>query len=130
MKNELKIYGSLANNFLCDYIKVLNLKKLISLRVQKIITFIPLVNCFMLFIWLYNYSKIPSNLKLFFKAFFVAFVYALPFIILNILLSKLFTQSEIIEVLRTIIGVYFTPLFMGVGLIKCQEKYLSEYFNR
>lgn len=130
MKNELKIYGSLANNFLCDYIKVLNLKKLISLRVQKIITFIPLVNCFMLFIWLYNYSKIPSNLKLFFKAFFVAFVYALPFIILNILLSKLFTQSEIIEVLRTIIGVYFTPLFMDVGLIKCQEKYLSEYFNR
>ena len=106
------------------------MKKLISLRVQKIILFIPFVNLFIWFIWLINYSRIPSNLKLFFKAFFVAFAYALPFVILNILLSRLFTQSEIIEALRTIIGVYFTPLFMGVGLIKCQEKYFSQYFNR
>lgn len=130
MKNELKIYGSLANNFLCDYIKVLNLKKLISLRVQKIILFIPYVNLFIWFIWLINFNRIPRDFKKLFTTFFIAFAFGIPCIIINILLSRLFVQTEIIEVLRTIIGVYFTPLFMGVGLIKCQEKYLSEYFNR
>ncbi len=92
--------------------------------------FIPFVNLFIWFIWLFNYSRIPSNLKLFFKAIFVAFAYALPFIILNILLSRLFTQSEVLLVMENIIGLYFIPFQIGLGVIKCQEKYLSQYFNR
>lgn len=106
------------------------MKKLISLRAQRIILFIPFVNCFIWFIWLLNYSRIPSNLKLFFKAFFVAIAYALPFIILNILLSRLFTQSEAILMIENIIGLYITPIQIGLGLIKYQEKVLKEYFNR
>lgn len=130
MKNELRIYGSLANNFLCDYIRVINLKKLISLRVQKIILFIPYVNLFIWFIWLIKFNRTPRDFKKLFTTFFIAFAFGIPCIIINILLSRLFVQTEIIKVLRTIIGVYFTPLFMGVGLIKCKEKYLSKYFNR
>lgn len=129
MKNELRIYGSLTNNFLCDYIKVINLKKLISLHVQKIILFIPYVNLFIWFIWLINFNRTPRDFKKLFTTFFIAFAFGIPCMIINILLSRLFVQTEIIEVLRTIIGVYFTPLFIGVGLIKCQEKALKEYFN-
>lgn len=105
------------------------MKKLISLRIQRIIMLIPFVNFFILFIWLFNYSRIPSNFKLFFKGFFVAIAYAIPFIALNILLSRLFTQLEILLVIENIIGLYITPFQIGFGLIKCQEKYLDQYFN-
>lgn len=106
-----------------------NLKKLISLKIQKTIKFIPFVNYFILFIWLFNYSRIPSNLKLLFRALFTAFAYVFPFIVLNMLLSRLFTQTETLLVIQSIIGLYIFPFQVDLGLIKCQEKYLSEYFN-
>ena len=39
------------------------MKGFISIKFQRIIVFIPLINCCILFLWLYNYSKIEKTTK-------------------------------------------------------------------
>lgn len=106
-----------------------NLKRLISLRTQYIIMCIPFVNCLILFIWLYNYSRTTKEPKVFAKSLLVIFATALPVVILQILLSKAFSQSVLALNILNFIMIYIIPFLIGFSLIKYQKRTLGDYFS-
>lgn len=105
------------------------MKKLISLKTQKAMLFLPLVNCFIFFAWFININRVSKDLKKIIADFFISFAFTVPCIILNILLARFFAQMDLIVALRTVIWGYLTPLSMGVGLILCQKKHFGDYFK-
>lgn len=101
--------------------------KLISLRIQKVIMFIPFVNCFSLFIWLYNYSRTSKKLNVLLKSLLAIWAISIPFLILSILLSKIFPQSVIAHTIESFVMLYIVPCVVGFVLIKYQKKTLCDY---
>ena len=99
------------------------MKGFISIRLQKILLFIPFVNCSILFIWLYNYSKMERTKISFIRSFITGICYALPFIVASIILSKLFGHIVLIKYVLNLIMLYLVPFFLGLGLIHSQSKY-------
>ena len=98
------------------------MKKLVPLRIQKIIMFIPIFNAFILFIWLYNYSKTPNKPKIFIKSLLETFAIVIPIgAILSILLN-IFSGYKMVTVVLNFIQIYSMPLVVGYVLIKYQEK--------
>ena len=100
----------------------LMMKKLISLRTQKIIMFIPVINIFVLFIWLYNYSKFPSNSKIFIKSLLYVFAVFIPMGIIHSILFNILSEYKIATTILNFIVIYYIPLAVGYVLIKYQEK--------
>ena len=99
------------------------MKGFISIRFQKIIMFIPFLNCCILFLWLYNYSKTEKNHKTFFKSFITAISYALPFVIVGVVLSKLMGDVVLKHNLLNLIMFYLVRVALGFGLIRSQGKW-------
>lgn len=83
---------------------------------------IPLVNCFGWFIWLYNCFQMPQRAALLFKSIFVAFACSLPGVFVSILISKLFA-GFLAHAVQTFIMLYLVPVFICFGLIRFQKKY-------
>ena len=98
------------------------MKKLISLRTQKIIMFIPVINTFVLFIWLYNYSKFPSNSKILIKSLLYVFAVFIPMGIIHSILFNILSEYKIASTILNFIVNYSIPLAVGYVLIKYQEK--------
>lgn len=101
-----------------------NVKAMVSIKIQKIIMFIPILNFSLFFIWLYNYSRMRPNIMLFLKSLFVAFGCSLPIVIICILIDQL--HNEILLYLTKFIMLYIIPLSIGLGLVRYQQKILEE----
>ena len=98
------------------------MKKLIPLRVQKVIMFIPFINIFIIAFWLYNYMKTTNNIKLFFKSLLKIWGVAIAYLIVSSALSEIFSQTKFLDYIRNFIMLYLLPFTLGYVLIKYQEK--------
>ena len=94
------------------------MRKLISIKMQYIFTFIPLLNTLVIFMYLFNIHKSPDSIKLFSKSIFPFFVSAIiPTLIFTILEKKFINLSLI-----SLIEIYLIPLFISLSLINFQKK--------
>ena len=100
-------------------------KSLISIRVQSILMCVPLLNCLVLFAWLYNYGHSVTNRTVFAKSLLVIFFSTIPLVILQILLSKIFANQAIILSVINSLMTYFIPFSMSFNLIRYQKKVLD-----
>ena len=100
----------------------LMMKKLIPLRVQKVIMFIPFINIFIIAFWLYNYMKTTNNIKLFFKSLLKIWGVAIAYLIVSSALLEIFSQTKFLDYIRNFIMLYLLPFTLGYVLIKYQEK--------
>lgn len=92
------------------------MKKLIDIRLQKKLLFVPILNNFLLFVWGYNYKQTERVTKNIFFAVGRAFLYALPMALINMNFGKYnFYLSILLQ--------YLTSFLAGLGLIHHQEKY-------
>ena len=98
------------------------MKKVIPIKIQKIISFIPLLNLFILFIWVYNSMVLKVKQKVFFKSLFVTcstmIVFAIPFIIMSYVIG----EDSSIYTIAFYFSEYLIPLAIGWELIIFQEK--------
>lgn len=98
------------------------MNRTISLRVQRIISFIPFVNASVLFMWLYNYRSAVNDSKVFAKSLLVIFATTLPLALLQMMFQQLLeSQGNMINLL----AVYLIPLSMASGLIHFQKNILK-----
>lgn len=98
--------------------KGVNPMKKISLRTQKIVMFIPYINCINLFIWVNNFFCMKYSNRIAAKSILIILTSILPLLFLEITVSRLFPE---LEKIITLLGSYFLPLLMGLGLIKFQQ---------
>lgn len=97
------------------------MKNQIKLRVQRVLVIIPFINISIIAIWLYNYSTIPRDSRLFLRSFGVMFGYMFIIGIPQMILSLLFKDMWFIDIISKVC-IYLIPFFMGYGLIRFQSK--------
>ena len=100
------------------------MNKIISLKAQKIIVVIPFLNCLILFVWIYNYARMPADFKIFARSWLVIFASAIPLVIVQIILSKIQIQPETLSEVINLLFIYLVPFAVGIGLICYQKKVL------
>ena len=98
------------------------MKKLLTIKYQKIISFIPIINYSIIFIWLYNYSHTSKNIKVLFKSLLITFMFIICLAVIYIILEKFFAGVSIFIKFMDISLQYVLPLVVGMILIKCEEK--------
>lgn len=98
------------------------MKRLLTIRSQKIILFIPIINYVIIFIWLYNYSQTTKNIKVFIKSLLMTFTLVFCLAVIYMILEKLFADVYIIDRCLDVSLQYLFPLVVGGVLIRCQEK--------
>lgn len=101
------------------------MRRIVSLKTQSIMSYIPFVNCLVLFIWLHNYRVAITDFKIFAKGLGLLFVIAIPLVFAEMLLLSIFgaypTACDIIG----IIAIYCIPLCLSRGIIRFQSKVLK-----
>ena len=95
----------------------------ISTKAQRKIMFIPIINIFNLFICLLNCCCKRIPMITFLKVYLSLFGYTLPPALVYGILLHIFPTFE--QVL-TPLAIYLIPLIMSFGLIKFQEKYITD----
>ena len=95
---------------------------MVSTKFQKRILFIPIINCFIIFIWIFNCFKSKNSGKIFLKALLLAFIYLTTVIIIDIILTKGFYNSLTFVTIKNYVMLYIMPLSFGFGLISFQIK--------
>ena len=99
------------------------MKKIISIKVQKIIMFVPIINApFLMFAWLYNYIRTQTEYRVFAKSLIVIFVAAIPLGIMNMIVCRALIQFETIQNIVNGIMQYLIGVSLGFSLIKYQKK--------
>ena len=98
--------------------------KPVSVKFQRIIMFIPVINCLNFFIWIYNtaffYKKSP-----FLREFWIFISSVIPFSILDQLISKLLSNPTVNLILGYVF-IYATLLLWGYRLANLQEEMESK----
>lgn len=94
------------------------MKKIIPIKVQTVFMFIPILNSFALFMWLYNYSRAVTSIKVLLKSVLVMFASLLPIIIIASVLQSSFTMPPIFIHLMT----YVASFSVAFGLVQFQKK--------
>lgn len=84
--------------------------------------FIPIVNYFILFVWVYNYKQTQTEYKIFAKSLILIFIATIPLEIINIILCKLIIQFKLLYYILNICIQYLVGLSLGFWLIKYQKK--------
>ena len=101
-------------------------KKIVSIKTQKILLFIPIVNFSMIPILLFNYlrrqNKIADLLK---TAFFECVVTFIIAFIYQFILSAMSSNTPLLTVFSKLFTLYFVPVIWGFISIKCQNKYFD-----
>ena len=92
--------------------------RFISIKIQKIILYIPLINLVLLLIFINNRKYFSINNKHIFKIIIINFI---SFIILGILITC-FEQIVLIHKILKFICLYIFPFIMGNYYIKKQEE--------
>lgn len=106
------------------------MKKLVSLRIQKILMLIPFVNCVVPYIFLFNCIRTPNGQKVVLRSLLILFGLLIPIAVAQMLLYKAISQYELVLTIINPIIIYIILFIIAFTLIKCQEKYFSQYFNR
>ena len=98
-----------------------------SIKVQKIIKYIPYINLFLLFVWLFEYSRRSNEGNMgFVKKFMLGAVMAIVINIPRILLSFII-DSVIINAILLHLSIYASSLVICSIAIKDQEGYKREH---
>ena len=103
------------------------MKKIISLRLQNILLYIPFANMFILYAWIFNYSRTEKDSKVLAKSLILIFCTCIPFVIIQIVLSKILPEASSILTIINIIFIYLIPFFVGRTLIRYQKKVLKDW---
>ncbi|MBP5617573.1 MAG: hypothetical protein J6X61_00300 [Clostridia bacterium] len=93
--------------------------KRVSLKTQKILVFIPLVNGLILFIWLFNFSRTYTKWSVFGKSLLLLLVFGLA-VGLTGYLSATFLPQAVNDVLWRL-NAYLIPFALGWLLIAYQS---------
>ena len=103
-------------DFLIEGCKTMNI---VPIKTQRIIMYIPYVNVLNIFFWLYNslnmnipYRGVPQTLKVFMMS-------SIPLVVLQTVLSNI---NGNLGIILGYLNGYLIPLFIGMGLIKYQER--------
>lgn len=99
---------------------------MISIKKQKIISYIPLLNAAVLFIWLHNYRIAINNSKIFAKSLLVLFASTIPLACFYRFLLWIYANSNAAVSAINTLGLYFVPFIMARCLIRFQISVLSE----
>lgn len=105
------------------------MKKLVSLRIQKILMLIPFVNCVVPYIFLFNCIRTSNGQKVVLRSLLILFGLLIPIAVAQRLLYKAISQYELLLTIINPIIIYIILFVIAFTLIKCQEKYLGKYFN-
>ena len=98
---------------------------MISINFQKKLSWIPLINATVLFIWLYNYRRIVESPPTFAKSLLVLFSSTLPAVLLQVGLLKIFATSSVAAAVINVLAIYLIPFAMARGLIWFQERVIK-----
>lgn len=91
----------------------------ISISTQKKIMWIPIINIFSIYIWLYNYICYPNkSAKLWWGAIGYTLAHMIPAIIISVVLTYWFSEASVLHM----ITIYLCPLSMSYALVHWQEK--------
>jgi len=93
----------------------------VSLRAQRVLMVIPIANAFGLFVWLYNYSRSERKQGVFFKSLLILFASVIPLAILEIVLSRIFSEQQVVLSVLNLLFIYLIPFVMDFFLIRYQE---------
>ena len=61
---------------------------MVSIKTQKVLSYIPLLNATVLFVWLYNYHRVAATPKIFAKSLVVLFTTTIPLALFQVFLLK------------------------------------------
>ena len=94
-------------------------------RFLRILSFIPLVNYFVWFIYLFFLSKSSVQNKGIecIKSIFTACAFAFPIVILWSILSEMLLPSTIWYTFTMCVYLYMTPLTLSQGLLFCMKNW-------
>ena len=93
----------------------------IKTKYQRILSFIPIINNFELFVWIYNVSRLNLKASEFLKSLFIMFIRGVPLGILYILIGGFWGTDSLIYNIIFPLCIYFIPLSIGDGLIRYQK---------
>lgn len=99
--------------------------KVISLKTQRTIMFIPFINVFTLFVCIYNLHAVPIIRKNEWKVLAYLFGYNFPAAIGYLVMYRLteYIMPTVAPLVYSL-AIYIIPLIMSYSLIKFQEKYI------
>lgn len=100
------------------------MKEFFPLRFQKIIMWIPYVNIFVLFCWLYNCTKTEQPVKLFLKSLPLILGIGILFAILNAIVSGIAGKDSITALIAYYLTAYFCPIAIAAFVIHFQNRYI------
>ena len=100
------------------------MNRFIPIKIQYIFMCIPFFNCMVLFMWLFNYSRLATKGTVFAKSLFVIFASTIPIVIIQIILQNIFQNVSIIFLLDKLM-LYLIPFSMAFNLIRFQKKVLK-----
>lgn len=100
--------------------------KNISIRAQRIIDLIPLVNACILFLWLYNYSHTERSKTVFAKSLLLLFLVGVLLSGVQIALTRILAPFSTATQIFNLLILYIDPLIIGYALIEYQRKTLKE----
>ena len=101
-------------------------RKIIPIKVQKTLLFIPFINFAISPIFLFNYLRHQNKLTDFLKSVFADCLATFLCVYANkLFLSAISDHKTILEIYNKIYLLYLVPVVWGIVLIKCQEKYFD-----
>ena len=101
-------------------------KKVKSIKIQKILLFIPFINFAITPIFLYNYLRRRNKLLDFLKSVFANCLATFLCIYANkLFVSAVSDHKTFLGIHNKIYLLYLIPVVWGIVLIKCQEKYFD-----
>ena len=101
-------------------------RKIIPIKVQKTLLFIPFINFAISPIFLFNYLRRQNKLTDFLKSVFADYLATFMCVYANkLFVSAISDHKTILEIYNKIYLLYLVPVVWGIILIKCQEKYFD-----
>lgn len=101
-------------------------RKIIPIKVQKTLLFIPFINFAISPIFLFNYLRRQNKLADFLKSVFADCLATFLCVYANkLFISTVSDHKTFLEIYNKIYLLYLVPIVWGIVLIKCQEKYFD-----
>lgn len=95
--------------------------KTVSIKVQKILSFIPIINFLVGHIWIYNYMVAVRDLKILGKSLLIIFSVGIPLGLAEMFLLRHFSEQTAIASIVWLLGTYAIPFCIARSLIRLQE---------
>ena len=96
-----------------------------SIKIQKILRFIPIINFITVFLWLRLCMVKAMKPNQYFKKLGLLFLLVILITVVRIVLDKVF-NNEIVTAISTWVGIYLYFLSMAWVSVKAQEEILME----